>query len=149
MTGNAGQEQVEQGRDTRGRFQKGRSGNPRGMRAGTRHKASMLVEKLLLVEIEEIVGAIIAEARAGNVQAGLGLLRLIVPSIRDRLKLPELKTSADAQAAIAQIAAALSAGLVDSDTASTLSNLIVAFQGAADVAELEGRVAALENREDK
>jgi uncharacterized protein DUF5681 len=47
-------------------FQKGQSGNPAGPAKGTRHKITMLAEKLLEDDRDDIVRAVIAAAKGGD-----------------------------------------------------------------------------------
>ena len=47
-------------------FKKGQSGNPAGPAKGTRHKITMLAEKLLEDDRDDIVRAVIAAAKGGD-----------------------------------------------------------------------------------
>jgi hypothetical protein len=60
------------------------------------------------------------------------------------LKLPELRTIADAQCALSAIIAATASGAILSDEAATLANIIGSFVRTTEVAELETRLCALE-----
>ena len=47
-------------------FQKGQSGNPAGPAKGTRHKITMLAEKLLEDDRDDIIRAVILRQRPGD-----------------------------------------------------------------------------------
>jgi hypothetical protein len=47
-------------------FQKGQSGNPAGPAKGTRHKITMLAEKLMQDDVENVVAAVVDAARKGD-----------------------------------------------------------------------------------
>jgi hypothetical protein len=49
-----------------GQWKKGQSGNPAGMPKGTRHRATMLAEKLMEDDAENIVRAVVNAAKAGD-----------------------------------------------------------------------------------
>ena len=48
------------------RFKKGVSGNPRGRRAGSRNKATMLLEKMMADDGEGVVNAVLEAAKGGE-----------------------------------------------------------------------------------
>jgi hypothetical protein len=60
------------------------------------------------------------------------------------LKLPELRTIADAQAALSLLIAGTARGAILSDEAATLAGIIGSFVKTIEVAELETRLVALE-----
>src|SRR4029077_15792763 len=49
-----------------GQWKKGQSGNPAGMPKGTRHRATMLAEKLMEDDAEDIVRDVVNAAKAGD-----------------------------------------------------------------------------------
>ena|ERR1700730_6928065 len=51
------------------RFQKGQSGNPAGYHKGSRHKATLLAERLMQDDAENIVNAVLTAARNGDMTA--------------------------------------------------------------------------------
>jgi Family of unknown function (DUF5681) len=54
MTDEAGEKPDNAGKKQDGRFKKGQSGNPCGMRRGSRHRATLAAEKLLDGEAQEL-----------------------------------------------------------------------------------------------
>ena len=51
------------------RFKKGVSGNPRGRRAGSRNKATIVLEKMMADDGEGVVNAVLEAAKGGDMQA--------------------------------------------------------------------------------
>ena len=75
---NAGEKQAKHA--NKGRFTKGKSGNPAGKPRGTRNRATMLAEALLDGETEEIVRSVIGRAKGGDTEwmASLSIAELPV-----------------------------------------------------------------------
>lgn len=79
-------------RDSRGRFLKGYSGNPRGKLPGTLHKTTRLAKALLEGEAENLVRKCIELALAGDVTA----LRLCLERLIPKVEVRESRTAYDA-----------------------------------------------------
>jgi hypothetical protein len=129
-----------------GRFQPGQSGNPLGRPAGSRNKATLLLADLIDGEGEDIVRALVTAAKSGDVSAGRALLDRLVPPRKDRpvaFALPALHTAADAAQAMAALTAAVASGAL---TPSEATGLVEAFTKALEAAEVETRLAAIEQR---
>ena len=60
------------------------------------------------------------------------------------LKLPELRTIGDAQAALSLLIAGTARGAILSDEAMTLASIISSFVRTTELAQLESRLSALE-----
>ncbi len=76
----------------------GVSGNPAGMKVGTRHRATRLAEKLMADDIEGVVNAVVTAAQGGDMQACKIVLDRIAPPCRGqrvRLLLPQITAAAD------------------------------------------------------
>jgi hypothetical protein len=132
-----------------GRFKKGRSGNPAGKPKGARHKTTLLAEKLMQDDAENIVNAVLTAARSGDMTAARIVLDRIAPARRDNpvtFTLPKIKRPADAVAASAAILAAVADGRLTPGEALEVSKLIEGFVKTLEVAELEERLAELEER---
>jgi hypothetical protein len=130
-------------------FPKGKSGNPRGKPKGARHKTTLLAEKLMQDDAENIVNAVLTAARAGDMTAAKIVLDRIAPARRDSpvtFTLPKIKRPADAVAASAAILAAVADGRLTPGEALEVSKLIEGFVKTLEVAELEERLAELEER---
>ena len=61
------------------RWAPGQSGNPKGRPAGSRNRASLLLEHLIEGEGQAVVQALLAAAKGGDVPAARALLDRLVP----------------------------------------------------------------------
>ena len=121
----------------------------RGRPAGSRNKASLLLAELIDNEGECIVRAMVEAAKGGDVSAGRALLDRLVSPRRDRhvrFVLPALASASDAPKALAAITAAVAEGELTTSEAADLAALVEKFTKAVEVAELEARISALEER---
>ena len=66
-------------------FTPGVSGNPAGMKPGTRHRATRLAEKLMTDDIGDVVKAVVSTAKEGDMTAARMILDRIAPPCRGRL----------------------------------------------------------------
>ncbi len=132
-----------------GRFKPGQSGNPAGRPPGARNRATLAVEALLDGDAEALTRKAVDLALDGDVTALRLCLERICPPRRDRpmsFALPPLETAADAPKAIAAIVAAVADGTVTASEAAELATLVERFVKTVEVAELEARIVALEER---
>ena len=93
-----------------GQWKKGQSGNPAGMPKGTR--ATMLAEKLMEDDAENIVRAVVSAAKAGDPTAMRLCVERLVPLRKGRpvvFDLPPVKTAADIAGAVGELARAMAA----------------------------------------
>src|ERR1700751_5046613 len=97
----------------RGRpFPKGVSGNPHGCARGSRHKASLLSERLMEGDAEEGVRAVVPAAKNGDMTAAPIILELLLPPKKDRpvsFALPCIASAGDAAKAMGALLAAVTA----------------------------------------
>jgi hypothetical protein len=139
----------DQGR-IRGKFAPGFSGNPAGMRKGSRHRRTLLLEGMLTEKGQEVLNKIIVLALAGN-EACLRICaeRLLPPrkSMPIKFRLPPLNSISDAQNALAMITRGMSQGKILSDEAQVLSSVVSSFVRTIEASTLENRIAALERGE--
>jgi hypothetical protein len=130
-------------------FRRGESGNPAGKPKGTRHRATMLAERLLEGEAEAIVRKVIERAKQGDTTAlRLCIDRLVAPR-RERpvhFAIPELSSAGDASKAMAAITVAVANGELGVSEAAGLSKLVETFIRAIEASDLEKRLLALEQR---
>ncbi len=132
-----------------GRFQPGQSGNPAGKPRGARHRAVQALDVLGRNASEEIVLAVIQQAKSGDMRAAELVLRRIWPERKGApitLDLPAIRTAADCVTAMGIITEAAADGTLSPDEAEGLSKLIDGQRRAIETAELAERIAALEAR---
>jgi hypothetical protein len=147
------------GRDTRGRFakgrsgnpagcfRKGRSGNPAGRRAGVRNRATETAELLLDGEAEALTRKVIELALAGDGAALRLCLDRIIPPRRQRptkLRLPPVTCAADLGATMATITNAVTAGLVTAAEAADLAHVVEIFVRAVETSDFDRRLTEVE-----
>jgi hypothetical protein len=123
----------------RGRpFPKGQSGNPAGKPKGARHRATLAAEVLLDGEAETLTRKAVELALGGNVLALRLCLDRILPPRRERavtFALPEVRSAADATAAMASILASVAAGALTVAEAGELAKLVEAIIRGLDAAK--------------
>ncbi len=110
-----------------GRFKKGKSGNPHGKPKGSRHKASLLVEKIFESDLEIVCSQVVQQAKEGNLIAAKIILDRILPARKDRLiniNLPLVKNSDDAIEALRLICHAVGNGEITPLEGESLSKMI-------------------------
>jgi Family of unknown function (DUF5681) len=131
-------------------FRPGQSGNPAGKPKGTRHRATMLAERLLDGEAEAMLRTVIEKAKQGDMAALRLCLDRIVPPRRDRpvhFKIPALNSAGDASRAMAAITSAVASGELTPAEAGELSCVVEAYVKALETTEVEQRLKALEDRQ--
>lgn len=126
----------------------GQSGNPRGKKPGTRHRATTMVLALLETGAKEITEAVISAAKAGDIAAAKLVLDRLCPPARERHIalpcLPDTSTAAGISAASVAVLEAVSSGELTPGEGATLSGILEARRKALETEELEARIAALE-----
>ena len=140
--------QVEQGaRDRRGRFAKGRSGNPAGRPRGCRDLVNRAARLLLAGEGEALTRKAIEMALAGDAAALRLCLERIVGPYRERaveFTMPPIRSAADLTGAIAAVADAAAQGAVTPREAMQLGGIIDAYVRAVEATDFDRRLRALE-----
>jgi hypothetical protein len=128
----------------------GQSGNPAGKPKGARNHATRAALALMEGAGEQVIQVVIDAAKAGDLGAARIVLDKLMPNAKERaVELPELPDTKDAQGvadAQAAILHAVAAGELTPGEASTLSGIVEARRKAVETAELEQRIAQLENR---
>ena len=125
----------------------GQSGNPAGRKKGMRRRITVAAERLMEDDAENVVRSVLAAARDGDMAAAKLVLERIVPLRRGRpveVALPPIQSPADLTAATAAVVAAVGSGELTPEEGQAVGALLEAHTRALETAELERRVAALE-----
>jgi hypothetical protein len=148
-----------EGRDDRGRFLKGRSGNPKGnftkghsgnpagRRPGSRNKATLAAELLLDGEAEALTKKALELALDGDAAALRMCLDRIIPPRRQRpvqFAVPPVASAADLGATMAAITNAAAQGAITPGEAAELARVVEIFVRAVEASDFERRLRALE-----
>jgi hypothetical protein len=143
-----GPEQEQDGRDGRGRFVSGRSGNPAGRPKGCRDHVNRAARDLLASEGEALTRKAIELALEGDPAALRLCLQRVIAPCRERaveFAMPTIRSAADLAAAMAAVAGAAAQGVVTPREAMQLGRLAEAYVRAVETTELERRLTALED----
>jgi Family of unknown function (DUF5681) len=144
---NQPQENPERNPD--GHWRQGHSGNPRGRPKGARHRVTILAEQLMQGDAEDVVRAVIAAAKGGDMTAAKIILDRIAPVRKGApvmFDLPELMTAADLPPAVAAVTKAIADGTLTPDEGSSVVTVLEAQRRAIETANLARRVAVLEEK---
>ena len=133
------------------RFLKGRSGNPNGRPKGSRNAATLAVEVLLDGQAEALTQKAIQMALAGDPVALRLCLERIYPARKDRpvtFPLPPITSARDAADTMAAVTKAVATGHITPSEAAELGKVIDTYVRAYQTAELDERVARVEQLND-
>jgi hypothetical protein len=136
-------------RSPNGTFAPGHSGNPSGRSKSRQAAADIFDDTLTDDAFRAVVEQAVAMALAGDRVMILALIRLRIPPPREvnmAIELPGLVTPADAVAALRLIAQAVTAGSIAPDQARASVAAVQAFMEITALADLESRLAALEQQ---
>ena len=137
----------DQGRDNRGRFRRGHSGNRQGKPAGTRHKATLAAEAMLDDQAEVLTQRAIELALAGDLVALRLCLDRILPPRRDRPLIGMQATIDGSQslpAVTGRIVESVMSGDLSPIDAAELAKLVEVHRSAIETADLAVRIERLE-----
>jgi len=133
----------------RGRpFQRGRSGNPEGRRAGLRNKATLAAAALLQGESEALTRRAVELALAGDPTAMRLCLERILPPCRERtvnFALPPIESAADIAAAMKAVTSALAGGALTPGEAERIAAVVDTFVRAIETSDFERRLKEAED----
>jgi Family of unknown function (DUF5681) len=128
-------------------FTRGQSGNPAGKPRGTRHRVTVLAEKLMQDDTEAVVRAVIDAAKGGDMTAARLILDRIAPARKGcpiSFPLPKIDTTADVTNALSAVVASIASGELTPEEATAVSSVIETKRKAIEIQEIEKRVVALE-----
>ena len=129
-------------------FEPGNPGRPKG----ARHKKTVILEKMMADDSEGIISAMIAAAKAGDVQAAKIVLERILPVPKGRrfeMDLPQIETVDDLAAAFKVVAGQMAYGEISPEEAATVASVLESRRRVIETSDLEKRIAAIEQREVK
>lgn len=133
----------------RGRFQKGKSGNPAGKPTGSRNKATLAVEALLQGQAEQIGQVCIQKALDGDTTALRLVMERVAPVRKGRpveIAMPKVENAAGVVAAIGSVLQALGDGRLTPEETATIAGALEVQRRSLEVADLERRIEQLEER---
>ena len=131
------------GRNPDGTLARGNAGRPKG----ARHKTTMAVQALLDGEAEALTRKAINLALGGDMAALRLCVERIAPARKDfpvSFDLPQIETAQDAVEAARFVLRAVAEGALTPSEADGVMKLVEGFRRAAETADLEARIEALE-----
>ncbi len=132
----------------RGRpFKRGQSGNAKGKPPGARHAALLALDAIGAEGAEDIMHAVVAAARVGDMRAADILLRRLWPERKGRpvlLDLSAIETASDIAAALGSVTGAVAAGELSPEEGAAVATILEVQRRAVEPVELERRLMALE-----
>ncbi len=137
------------GRKQNGRFQKGVSGNPRGRRQGSRHKATIAMEVILDGEAEKLTRKAVEMALNGDATAMRLVMERLLPPRRTRpvrLSLPEIHSATDVDTAVSAVIQSMAVGDMTPDDAGQIAAVLEVRRRSIATVEIYDRLKALEAR---
>lgn len=138
------------GAKQRGRpWPKGTSGNPSGKPPGARHEALKALDAIGSEGAAEVMNSVVAAAKGGDMQAANILLRRLWPERKGRPVALDMVAPIDAAgvaAALSTVTQAVAAGDLSPEEGQAVAAILETQRRAIETAELEARIAALEER---
>jgi hypothetical protein len=128
-------------------FKKGKSGNPAGRPKGALNHTTLIVQKLLASEAEEVSRKVIEMAKDGDFQAAKLIIERVCPPIKDapiEFKLQKIQKVEDLLKAFTRVNEGLGSGELTPDQAKAITNILEAHRKALETNDLERRIELLE-----
>ncbi len=130
-------------------FKKGQSGNPDGKAKGTRNRTTVIAQRLFDGEVEALVRKVVELALEGDLTCLRICLERLVPPKKDapiEIDLPDIAAIADIPKLFAVMTAKLREGGITPSEARAVIDLAEGTRKSLEVAELEQRIGALEEK---
>jgi len=128
-------------------FEKGNRANPNGRPAGSRNKATVMLDRLAEADAKAILQGQIDKAKQGDAAAAQMILSRIWPVRKGRpvaLDLPAMESAADVVKALSVVAAEMASGNITPEEAQAVAAVLEGKRRAVETVALEARIAALE-----
>ena len=128
-------------------FEKGNRANPNGRPAGSRNKASIMLDRVAEADAKAVLAKQIEKAKEGDGHAAALILGRVWPVRKGRpvlLNLPPMETVADIVSSLSVVAAAMAAGEITPEEAQAVAAVLEGKRRAVETVALEARIAALE-----
>lgn len=145
----AGNQQDRTGRDARGRFRRGHSGNAAGRRRGSRNKAAIALDELGEKYGQIVLSALIRKAVSGDTIAARVILDRLWPPPKGRrvaIRLPAITDASSALAAVAEVTRAVATAELTASEGADLVSLITNAAKIVEAVAIERRVSELESK---
>lgn len=129
------------------KFRKGQIANPNGRPKGARNKSTILFDRLLDENAQELIEKTIELAKSGDVPSLRICIDRIAPARKDRhieFRLPEMKCAEDAVTAASAVARGVADGELTPSEAAELGKLIESYARTLQGVEFEQRLSKLE-----
>ena len=133
----------------KGRFVKGKSGNPSGRRAGSRGKATLAALLLLDDECERLTRVAVNQALNGDMIALKMCLDRLIPIRKDHpvnIQLPKINGLQDLVCFTSALLSGVSEGLLGSTEAEKLCKIVTVHREVIQATDFENRIAELESQ---
>ena len=131
----------------KGRWITGQSGNPSGRRSGSRNKASLVAQALLVGEVNAVTNKLIELAKGGDIQAIRIIFDKLLPNPRDRavkVEMGPLHSSKDLVAAMFEVVETMARGEITPAEAASMCSVLERVKLPVENFEFEERIGKLE-----
>ncbi len=137
-------------RDTKGRFQRGSSGNPAGRPQGSRNRATIAALELLDGHAEALTSKAVELALAGDMTALRLCLERLIPNCKDLPISIDIKPESGGSRGLAEILRKVLEGLASGDItprqAADISKVLDAANRGVELVALEQEVGELQSK---
>ena len=135
---------MQNGRNTDGKFSNGNVGRPKG----SRNKTTIAIENLLEGQAEALTQTAISKALEGDSIALRLCMDRIAPPMKDKpvvFPLPKMRDALDASEAAGSVLSAVSDGTITPIEGTRVMGLIDSYRRTLELTEIEQRLQVLEN----
>lgn len=129
-------------------FQRGNRANPHGRPAGSRNKATLLLDEIAEGQAAELLRTVIKRARRGDMRAAAIVLSRCWPQRKARVRftLPEMLTPADLPKGLAVVAQHIADGTLAPEEGQAIASVLEQQRRAIELTEIETRLRQIEEK---